>query len=180
MDSIYVRYASALLSIAKDENKIEQYKEVVKDLLVFFASNVEANNYLKSYFVKDEQKFDVVDEITKGYKIENLSSFLKLLVKRHRFNSFKYIANEFIKSSNEEIGIFEGYVYSTKPLDEKQIASIESAISKKFNNKVELVNRIDERLIGGVKVVVHDHVFDGSIKNKLETMKTKINERRKA
>ena len=178
MDSLYVRYSNALLSLAKDEGKVKEYKEAIKSLLAFFESDLEANTYLKSYFVSDEEKFILIDKITKDFKLNSLSPFLKLLVKKHRFNSFKYIANEFISSCNENIGISEGYIYSTTPLTEKQISDVEKAISKKLNQSVELSNRIDERLIGGIKVVVHDHVFDGSIKYKLETMKTKLNERR--
>ena len=35
---------------------------------------------------------------------------------------------------------------------------------------VELISRIDPSLIGGVKVVINSHVYDGSIKNQLEKM----------
>ena len=111
-------------------------------------------------------------------KLKSLSPFIKLLIKKHRISSFSYIAQEFISNCNETIGISEGFVYSTSPLNQKQIEDIEDAISTKMNQKVELTNKIDTRLIGGVKVVVHDHVYDGSIKYKLETLKQKLNERR--
>ena len=178
MDSLYVRYSSALLSLSKDEGKIKEYKEAIKSLLELFESNVEANTYLKSYFVSDEDKYVFVDKICEPFKLKSLSPFIKLLVKKHRFNSFKYIAQEFISDCNDDLGIQEGYIYSTTPLDAKQIKAIEDGVSSRLNQRVELINKIDERLIGGVKVVVHDHVFDGSIKNKLETMKQKLNERR--
>ena len=178
MDSLYVRYSSALLLLAKEESKVKEYKEAIKSLLELFTSNEEINTYLKSYFVSDEEKFAFVDRLTKPYGLKSLSSFIKLLIKKHRFNSFKYIANEFISDANESIGVSEGYVYSTTPLDKLELAKIEKAISKKMNQNVELINKIDDRLIGGVKVVVHDHVFDGSIKAKLETLKQNLNERR--
>lgn len=178
MDSLYARYSNALMSLAKEEKKVKEYKEAIASLLDFFVSNKDANTFLKSYFVSEEDKFSLIDKITKEFALISLSSFLKLLVKKHRLGSFKYIAHEFISDCNEDLGVSEGIIYSTVSLDKKQISDIENAISKKLNQKVELSNKIDERLIGGVKVVVHDHVFDGSIKNKLETMKTKLNERR--
>ena len=79
---------------------------------------------------------------------------------------------------NEELNIDEGYVYSTEPLDASQIAKIEDAVGKKLGHKVELKNNIDSRLIGGVRVVINDHVYDGSIKFKLETLKNNLKERR--
>ncbi len=178
MDSLYARYSSALLSLAKDEGRIKEYKEAIKSLLELFESNVEANTYLKSYFVSDEDKYNFINKLCDPFKLKSLSPFIKLLVKKHRFNSFKYIATEFVSDCNDDLGIQEGFIYSTTPLDAKQIKAIEDGVSSRLNQKVELINKIDERLIGGVKVVVHDHVFDGSIKNKLETMKQKLNERR--
>ena len=63
-------------------------------------------------------------------------------------------------------------------LIKKQIERIEEGIAKKLGHKVELKNVIDERLIGGVRVVIHDHVYDGSIKYKLETLQNNLKERR--
>ncbi len=178
MDSLFVRYANALLNIAKEKGKIKETKQDINSLVEFFASNEDINAYLKSYFVEEEAKYQLVDKICKDASLKELSAFIKILIKKHRFNKFKEIANEFIKEANEELGISEGFVYSTTKLTKEQISKIEDAISKKLNHKVELVNRIDDRLIGGVKVVVHDHVFDGSLKNKIETMKNNLSERR--
>lgn len=180
MDSLYVRYSNALLSLAKEENKVTEYKDAIKSLLSFFDDNKEVLDYLKSYFETNEAKYDIADNICKAYNLQNLSSFIKLLIKRHHIHEFKYIANEFIKESNESLGIYEGLIYSTETLSEAQIKSIEESVSKKLNQKVELKNKIDTRLIGGIKVVIHDHVFDGSLSHKLETLKTKLNERRNA
>lgn len=178
MDSLYVRYASAFVSIAKEKNKLKEAKDDINSLVEFFMSNQDIVNYLKSYFVEDEAKYQLVDKICKNASFDEISSFIKLIVKKHRFNKFKDIADEFNKEVNEELNIYEGYVYSTSTLSKEQIKKIEDAISTKLNHRVELVNRIDDRLIGGVKVVVHDHVFDGSIKNKIETMKNNLIERR--
>ena len=178
MDSLYVRYSNALLSLAKEENKVSEYKESIKSLHEFFLSNEDVFTFLKSYFANEEEKYQLVDKICEPFKLKSLSPFIKLLIKKHRISSFAYIAQEFISNCNETIGISEGFVYSTSPLNQKQIEDIEDAISTKMNQKVELTNKIDTRLIGGVKVVVHDHVYDGSIKYKLEALKQKLNERR--
>ncbi len=178
MDSLALRYARALFSIAKDEKKVLAYKEAMNYLEDYFVQNSEVDTYLKSYFVSEKDKYDVIDKITKQFELVNLSSFIKLLVKKHRFDVFRYIEKEFIKLANEELGIYSGIVYSTIPLSKKEIASIEEAISIKEKQKVELINKIDEKLIGGVKVAIADKVYDGSVKNKLEILKSQLSERR--
>ena len=59
-------------------------------------------------------------------------------------------------------------------VNKKQVEEIEKALKVRLNCEVELVNLIDERLLGGVKVVIEDKIFDGSIKNKLEKLKSSL------
>lgn len=178
MEQVIVRYASALVSIARDEKKLVEYKEAINSLLDVFAINNDLMKLLSSYFVKDDVKYKVIDELCSSFELDNLSNFLKLLVKKHIIYRYKEVAKEINKRLNEELNTDEGFVYSTEKLSKERISDIEKAISKKLGHPVELRNKIDERLIGGVKVIVHDHVYDGSIKNKLETLKENLNERR--
>ena len=178
MESIVSKYASAIVSIAKDEKKCNEYKNAFIELLDVFRGHPEVVKYLESYFVNDDDKFKMIDELTKSYKNENLSNFMKLLAKKHLIYKFKDIVKEITKLLNEELNIDEGYLYSTVELSSKQIQRIEEAVGKRLGHKVELRNIIDERLIGGVRVVIHDHVFDGSINYKLETLKNNLKERR--
>ena len=46
--------------------------------------------------------------------------------------------------------------------------------SLKLNNKVELSNSIDPSLIGGIKIVVNDTVFDNSVSNRLRALKQEL------
>ena len=178
MDEVASRYAAALVSLAKEEQKLEQYKLAVLSVKETLDQNPEVLKLLKSYFVTNENKEAVVDELTKEFGLKNLTNFIKLLVVKHKIYLFKDIVNEITKGINFELDVYEGFVYSTEPLEKSKINEISEVISKKIGKKVELKNKLDERLIGGVKVVVHDHVFDGSIKYKLETMKEQLKERR--
>ena len=178
MEEAVSRYSAALVSLAKDEGKLEQYKFAVLSIQETFNINPELLKYLKSYFVTESDKNRVIDELSKDFKLKNLTNFLKLLVLKHKIYLFKDIAKEITKDINFELDIYEGFVYSTEPLEKGKIEEISKVISKKIGKKVELKNRLDERIIGGVKVVVHDHVFDGSVKYKLETLKEQLKERR--
>lgn len=178
MEEAVSRYADALVSLAKEESKLEQYKLAVLSISETFRLNPELLKFLKSYFVKEEDKNKVIDEFSKDFKLKNLTNFIKLLVVKHKIYLFKDIANEITKGINFELDVYEGFVYSTEPLQKAKIDEISEVISERIGKKVELKNKLDERLIGGVKVVVHDHVFDGSVKYKLETLKEQLKERR--
>lgn len=180
MNEVASRYASALVSIAKEENKLEEYKLAILSVKNYLDANPELFKFLKSYFVKDEQKVLVIEDLTKSFGLKNLANFLNVLATKHKFFIFKDIVKEITKGINTELDIDEGFVYSIEPLENSKIVEISRVISQKLKRKVELTNKIDKTLIGGIKVVVHDNVFDGSIKYKLETMKEELKERRTA
>ena len=178
MESTYTKYANALISIAKDEEKLLDYKVAIKSFEIFLKTNGEAKKYLESYFVKNTDKYRLIDEFSQQFKLEYLAKYLKFITQKHLVFHFHDIAQQIAHGINEELSIYDGYVYSTIELSKEKIHEIEQIISKKIKYQVELTNLIDSRLIGGIKVVVRDYVFDGSILYQVETMKQNLKERR--
>jgi len=178
MESSYTKYANALISLTKEENKLLEYKIAIKAFDVFLLSNVEVKKYLESYFVKNDEKYRVIDDFCKDFKLDYLSNYLKFLTQKHLIFHFHDLSKQIVHGINEELCIYDGFIYSTVELSPEKIHEVEEIISKKISYKVELVNILDLRLIGGIKVVVRDYVFDGSILYKVETMKQNLKERR--
>ena len=102
---------------------------------------------------------------------EDIIALILVVMENNRTSYLLDIFEAFNSYCNEYRGISEGLVYSTLKLDQKVINQIEEKISKVEHQKVELKNIIDPTLIGGVKVVVHDRIYDGSIKHHIENMK---------
>ena len=80
MDSLFSRYANALLSIGRDENKIKEYKEALIDISNYLEDNPETHKYLESYLVPLDLRYEVIDVLTKDSDLANLANFLKVLV----------------------------------------------------------------------------------------------------
>ncbi|WP_338983612.1 ATP synthase F1 subunit delta [Spiroplasma endosymbiont of Othius punctulatus] len=67
-----------------------------------------------------------------------------------------------------------GQIVSTKTLEKSVIEKIKEKMEKKFNRKIHFIEEIDLNLIAGIKVVVGDNVFDGSLKSRFEDLKESI------
>ena len=138
---------------------------------------VEENNDLKhlfsSCFLTQEEKEKVIDEIFNAFD-EYIVNFIKIIVKNKRSNYIVNIFNEFNKLCNNYLNIKEGIIYSTEKLSLDEINKVEKKFTEILSSQVELKNIIDEKLIGGIKVVIEDKIYDGSIKNKLEHMKSSL------
>lgn len=174
IDEASTKYAIALLSVAKEENNLESYLNEAKDMRSVF---LEEPNYLKllaSYHLSNEKKYELIDEVFNDYRSKPLINLLKLVTKNGRANKFIYVLDDFIHQAHLNLGIREGFIFSTYPLDDESMEKFNRFVFKKTGYKVSLQNRIDTRLIGGFKIVVGDKVLDLSLKAQLDEMKNKL------
>lgn len=170
MKEITSRYAEALYSLKRDSNSLESSQKEVKELIKVLKENPDFLMLLSSSYKTFEEKEKIIDDVFVGVDTE-IKTLMKIVVKNHRGQYLAEIFLEFNSLVNEYRGVKEGLVYSTEPLSESQLAKLSSAISEIETRPVELKNIIDPTLIGGVKVVINDHIYDGSIKHHIDDMK---------
>lgn len=173
MEKISSNYGLALYSLALDLDKVFEYQKEIKELSHIFKENADFIMVLGSSFLPIEERQEILRKTLVGVD-KNIMSFILVIMDNNRVNEILDIFDSFNSYCNEYRGVKEGLVYSTVKLDQKVISQIEEKIAKIENNKVELKNIIDPSLIGGVKIVIHDHIYDGSIKHHIEMMKTDL------
>ena len=173
MLEIAQNYASALLSIAVDENKVIDYQKEVKELMKIIKDNPDFLMLLDSRFLSANERKEKVSEILINFSTDVIN-FIKIIVEHNRVNYLEDILQAFNTLCNESRDIVEGLIYTAFPLKEETLLKIKQKISQIEHHDVDLIERIDPSLIGGVKVVINSHVYDGSIKNKLEKMQVDL------
>lgn len=173
MKEITSRYAEALFSLKKDSNELEETQKEIKELKKIFLENPDFIIVLSSSYKSLEEKKEIIDNTLKGVD-DDIKSLLKIICENHRANYIIEIFENFNSLVNEYRGVKEGLVYSTQKLSESQLAKLNLKISEVEHQPTELKNVIDSSLIGGVKVVINDHIYDGSIKHHLEDMKLSL------
>ena len=173
MEKVSSHYGLALYSLAVDLDKVSEWQSQVKELSNIFLENDAFIVVLGSSFLPIEERQEILRKSLVGVDQE-IISFILVIMDNNRTNEMLDIFDCFNSYCNEYRGVSEGLVYSTYKLDQKVIRQIEEKIEKVENNKVELRNIIDPSLIGGVKIVIHDHIYDGSIKHHIEMMKTDL------
>ena len=163
-------YGLALYSLALDLNKVEELKEEMKKWEDIFHENEEFLSVLNSAFLGKEERKKILEKTCVGMDVNILHLFFVVIDNGHIVYLFDII-DSFISYCNEHLGIKEGIIFSTTHLDTNTIHQIEIKISKLENRKVYLRNLIDKSLIGGIKVVIGDHIYDGSLKNRLREVR---------
>ena len=102
-------------------------------------------------------------------------SFASFLHKKNLLSSFDKIVSEYRNLYNKKHNIVEATVTLTDRLPEKTRIHLRESLKKKYKaREVHILEKVDERLIGGLKIKVADEVIDMTIKNYLTELKHKI------
>lgn len=102
-------------------------------------------------------------------------NFLRLLVENDRVAALPEIASQFVALKNKLEGSAEAEITTAFPMSDAQVAELVGGLAKKFGGlKLKSHVNVDPSLIGGVRVVVGDEVFDTSIKAQLERMRISL------
>lgn len=173
MKEIASRYAAALYSIALEENKIQSWQEDIKTINNLLKENKDFLDVLSSYFLSLKEKEEMIDKIFSKFD-QDITSLIKLMVKNHRERYLIETMQAFNSLCNGYRGVKEGLIYSTVRLDEKTLQRINKKVGEVEKSEVDLYNVIDPTLIGGVKVVIDGHIYDGSVKYHLDQLKENL------
>ena len=158
------RYAKALIDLSGEQNVLEAVKN---DLLAFGATikaHGELDNVLKNPVVFLEKKTGILEGLYKDKVNPITLSFFKLLVNKGRAALLGDIAGQFIEQYNQLNGIVKAEVIVASPLSDTDKNEVIALIKRELKAKqVELTEKVDEKLIGGLILKVGDKQFDGSI-----------------
>ena len=169
------RYAKALFSLGKEQNKIEEYSETLAAIARLYAEADTVVDALTNPLYPLEAREKVMAKIADLVKADKImTSFLNLLLEKKRAAILPDIADVMQAMVDEEQNISHGSVISAIELDASLQKKIQETLEKITGNKVILETRVDPSIIGGIIAKVGDLVLDGSIKTQLNGLKESI------
>ena len=119
--------------------------------------------------------FEMTDGKTEADEKKAIKEFVAYLGKHRLLKREDAIIAEYRKLYNAKHGIVEASVTLVERLPEKTRIHLRETLKKKYKaREVHMLEWVDERLIGGMKIQVGDTVYDSSIKNTLKQLETKL------
>lgn len=169
------RYAKALIEVAQTETALDAYGEELSRFLS--ALNLDENllTTLSHKGFDLVARFRILEAVLEKLNPRtNVRHFLKLLLRRGRMEIFPVICEEYHRLADTIMSRQVMTVTSARELDEKDYQQLEKYFGERFSRKMILKKKIDRDLLGGVSVLVGDHVFDDTLKNQLEQIKQRM------
>lgn len=164
------RYAKSLIGLAQEKNLLEEVKKDMELILNNFKASKEFQIVLKSPIIKGDKKFSIFKEVFGGL-VSNLTlSFVDILIRKGRESYLHSIANEYIQQYKEINKIVTVKVVTAIPLDGDLRNKI-VALVKNTGSKVEIEEKVDPSIIGGLIITVGDKQVDASIAGKIKALR---------
>lgn len=163
-------YANALFDVSKEKSldfsvPLKSMLEIVsnKDFEACL-SNPSISNQLLNQFLTE-----AVDE-----KNSEFVNFVEILTKNSRLPVLNEICDQYATLMNSINGTLKIKIITAFKLADEQIDSLLKKLEAKHKTKFQPEIIIDEALLGGVRIVIGDQVLDGSIRSKVDRLKTSL------
>ena len=169
------RFAQTLISMAYSEGREDIYFNRLRKVNDLLNRDSELRRFIDDYNNSPEEKIEKLGE-TFGSDQDRriINTFFQLNKSINRRNTELDLLHDYLEQTYANNGMVLGQLYSARVLDRRTVLRIASAVSQNYGQRVALENILDPSIIGGVKVVVKDSVWDGSYKSKLETIKKEL------
>jgi len=168
------RYAKALLDVLFPDGA-----ELGLEQLMKFSSLLNSQPEMRQLFenptiAADRRKSvfnGIADKLTYDSRVRN---FLNLLIERNRLDLLSAVIRAYQSLLDEKLGLVRANVTSASPLDSAQQRALAAKLESVTGKKVRVELSVDPALLGGVVALVGSTIYDGSIRQQLQTFKQRL------
>ena len=163
------RYSRALFEVLKESNELEKAEKDIKNFQLLLNTSLDFKNFIKDPTQSIIQQNEVLNLLSEklGFS-KNLKNFLLLLIQKRRIFFVKKIFENFLRLCSTKRGEIKASLISSKKLSESELNEISKDLSNSMGSTLKFDYKVDEELIGGLKLQLGSFMVDTSIKNKFK------------
>lgn len=174
--SVAKRYASALVGLAQEQNKVDETYQELARVEAEFTQNPTLRLVMNSPVVKPSEKKALLKalapQLQLSLAVENL---LKLMIDNERLGALPVMVLLYRDQADEWLGRVRVQIKTASALGDHE-KKLKGILEKTLRKKVLMEVVIDPTLLGGLVVQVQDQVFDASLLRELQRIKASIAE----
>jgi F-type H+-transporting ATPase subunit delta len=168
---IAARYSKALFESVKEKKKLDKVYVNMNLVLNTINENHEINDFLQNPLVTAAHKESMLTALFgKKVEVETIQLF-KLLIQNKRELYIQSIARLFIDKYKSFKNIRTATLITAAPVNDSIKKKLIDLVKETYQAEIELVEKIDEKIIGGFILRVDDQQFDASVHTRLAQIK---------
>lgn len=170
-----LRYAQALFHLAEEAEALDRVEKELLEAKALIERYPEVSHLLKATTLSREEKQDFVEKVFLPEGFSNLLvNFLKVLVKKRRFQELALIQEKFHRLYEGEKGLQRVRVQSPIPLDEAAQEKLRKTLEKKLRRTIYLETAVDPEILGGFILDFDGTQIDGSFRTVMHELRQKL------
>ena len=163
------RYSLALYELANEKSGLEIVEKETNELLSIYNTSEDFKNFIKNPTQSQSSQLEVLNKISDEMNLSKIiKSFLSILVAKRRICFLNKIILNFLSLVSKKKGELTASLISSKNLTNEELKNLNTELSQAMNATVAFNYKVDENLIGGLKMQIGSLMIDTSIKNKLK------------
>jgi len=166
-------YAQALFDAAKEGGVVEPVRRDLGDFVAALAASASLRHVLADPRVETSAKSRVLAEITRGGQ-RLLANTLRLMLDRGRLGAVVELQQAYDALAIVEEGIVEVEVVSAAELSPDTEKKITARVQEATGRRVELAQRVDPSILGGLVLRIGDVIVDGSVKARIRQLRRRL------
>ncbi len=175
MKSATLQYANALADIALEQGAADPVLRQLSDFNAAYEESAELRTFLGSPAVNREAKHGVIEKLIARLGASRIMrNFLFLVIDHQRAPLLPQMLESFQHVLQQRQGVAEAEVVSSTPLNDAQKSQLQQTLEKLTGKKIQATYLQDPALLGGVLVRIGDTIYDGSLRNRLEQMRSSL------
>jgi F-type H+-transporting ATPase subunit delta len=167
------RYAEAAMDIAVRDGTVEEWLASL-DAATAALSDPTVTRVLANPALPYAGRSQAAAQLLGTAIDDKPRNLVLLLIRRGRIEQLPDVAREFRRLRDLREGIVHATVTSAAPLADDELAALRDRIESIAGGRVELELVVDPQLIGGVMVRIGDRLIDGSVRGRLEQLRTRL------
>lgn len=165
------KYAAALFRVANERTVLDRCARDVGALARLTAELPDLHAFIRQPRIPSARKKDVLGQVLSG-KVDDLTSdFVQLLLDRNRLGLIEAIDRELRRLINEHRRILPAEATTALALEADQIERLRHRLSEVTGYEVQLTNRVDPAILGGLRVRMRGQLIDGSVATQLRRIR---------
>lgn len=165
-----VRYAKAVLQLAKDQKTAESVNEDMQLIANTIADNTDLSNMLQNPVVRSSVKKAVLNQVFKNANTITQGLF-DTLINNKRVSILEHVAVKYAQLYDEFKGTEVAQVTTAVALTKELEAKVQAKVKELTGKEAAIKNIIDESILGGFILRIGDIQYNASVANKLNRLK---------
>lgn len=164
-------YCRAILELAESADVAESLMDELQDVLDLRQLHPGFREFLTSPLVDPRQRRDLLEKIFRGKASDLLVNTLQVLNRHGRLDILETLVEVYRRQHQKRHQQIDVRVTTPVPLSDELRRELAAAASRMVGREPNLVEEVDESLIGGLVVRIGDRKYDTSVATQLRGLR---------